>query len=816
KARAEADLREREANDAEEKAKNLLEEKLLIEAKPGITKKEKQETNDAAVAAKADAEKARTIATHAQEKWYKLACDYHSIFTVAQQKESASTTQTGIDSVRALNKLQQADQAVNNLWAEVSTLYDETERHEDDFLLQEQQKKEAEQYSIKLLAKKETDIAECFGKVQKKLEDAKKEYNRNTNESRAKAQRLYEEAGQLEESARQDYVQKMESDALAHARKRTPGAMEAWLRRVTDSEGKKTQEANRVIFKAPCKDSWTDETKRLFERLEAIEAADKKAFKIFRDEETRLNDIATIWTAIIESKRRILERAVKSYREDPTIWEMLHSEEREKYNREIREENNAREDVINANLKEAEELAEKLRQKADAAWSINWNKTAIEKAAQEAEAELAELETEEKERQDAIALANFLTKGKAQAKQTAKRAQVAREQYTKNNEEKNLWNCMASRYEHASASYCKALESLTQGNTSIALRLFKNGKQYEKGAEDIKHAINTGASENNINSLVKADISDIYHSYERLTKAVEYTTNATALLGSENQEIVDLWIEAAKISQDSADFYDKANKARTALKDEEAQYSNDIGHFAGNAADLFAQAINARLIKNEKAFDYWYQAALTTQAAGAYRAQNSYVLTRKIAFANAQSALIPFFETARAFIFDPSIQSISIVANAAESFANAVRTIRKLVLPKDDVSLEILLRIANAAHDVEYMARNDIGKIVYAMRDAHAASDNARAAAEEIPKVSGTILEEEARWAAKAADGIAIIAGDLCGWIQNQYYNRPFKPQSEEALQRYLHKHGTVLKDYQYPQTAIDLGLSKSMWSIIR
>ncbi|HLB34363.1 MAG: hypothetical protein A3F67_07080 [Verrucomicrobia bacterium RIFCSPHIGHO2_12_FULL_41_10] len=284
KARAEADSREREANNAEEKSDKLLEEKLLMDAKPGITEKKKQGANDAAVAAKADAEKARTIVTKAQEEWLQLVYDHYGIIPDDQR-----------------NSLQQADQAVNNLWIEVSTLYDETERHENDFLLQEQREKEAAQYSITLVAKRETDIAKCFKGVQQAQQAAKKQYDNSTSpNSRAEAQRLYKEVNRLELSAREAYVQIVETNALTDARKRTPGAMEAWLRRVTDSEEKKNKEANSVVFKVPCKDdSWTNETKRSLERLGAIEAADKKAFKIFQDEETRLNDIATIWTAII-------------------------------------------------------------------------------------------------------------------------------------------------------------------------------------------------------------------------------------------------------------------------------------------------------------------------------------------------------------------------------------------------------------------------------------------------------------------------------------------------------------------------------------
>ncbi|HLB33533.1 MAG TPA: hypothetical protein VJK54_04790, partial [Chthoniobacterales bacterium] len=645
KARAEADLREREAKDAEEKAKNLLEEKLLIDAKSGSTKKEKQEASDAAVVAKKDAEKARTIATQVQETWYELACDHHSVSNLAQQEESTSTTQTGINCVRTLNKLQQADQAVNNLWAEVSTLYDEGERHEDDFLLQEQREKEAAQYSITLLAKRETDIVKCFKGVQQAQQAAKKQYDSSTSHnSRAEAQRLYEEVNRLELSVREAYAQIVETDALTDARKRTPGAMEAWLRRVTDSEGKKSQEANRVVFKTPCKDNWADETKRSLERLEAIEAADKKAFKIFRDEETRLNDIATIWTAIIESKRRILERAVKSYQEDPTTWEMLHSEERGKYNREIRAENDAREDIINANFKEAEELAEKLRQKASTTWNISLNKTAVEKNAKKAEEDLTSMKDAEAERQKALRwpkltseerraeldkdkieslqleLKSKVAKASEFAKDAHKKAEAARkkadahETYTY--EGRGLKNASIS-YEHASDAWLKASEASNSGNVDIGIHLTKIAVQFQALAEQLfqiaqnkKRKIGPG-----LKSVPFAEAS-----MESLVLSIDYMTKGAK--ANNNHQIATMWKEAAERAQASAGYSSNAAQLYWLENKQEGDLWDKAVLSAKNSIDYLVSSIEymtkASEAHNKESADIWREAAERAQASANY------------------------------------------------------------------------------------------------------------------------------------------------------------------------------------------------------
>ncbi|HLB33745.1 MAG TPA: hypothetical protein VJK54_05870, partial [Chthoniobacterales bacterium] len=405
KARAEAEQQERKAKEAEEKATSLLTEKLAINAQPSATKKVKQEASDAVATAKKEAEEAKKEAKKAQEEWLLLARNHHSVTSTHHQEEKTTVNES-------IDKLKQADQAINNLWVEITNLYDEDERNEDQFLHEERIKKEGEQYQITLLAKRETDITNCFKDVKKSQQAAKKKYDSSTTlASREEAQRLYEEVDQLELNARQIYTQIAKNDALAAARKRVSGTTEAWVRRITRSEEERKKEATAVTFKAPCKDSWADENQRSLARVTAIDAADKEAFNIYQKEEARLEDIATIWKAVIEAKRRApqlrREKAAKSYAEgDPTEWETLSPEERAKYNNEIRVFNDEREEEITNNFQETKELAEKLREKADNAWRL-FSKKIAEEAAQKAENEFLKLEKAEDERQIALRLVNL-------------------------------------------------------------------------------------------------------------------------------------------------------------------------------------------------------------------------------------------------------------------------------------------------------------------------------------------------------------------------------------------------------------------------
>ncbi|HLB33164.1 MAG TPA: hypothetical protein VJK54_02900 [Chthoniobacterales bacterium] len=651
KARAEADLREREAQEAEEKAKDLLAEKLTISAKSGVKEKEKQVARDVAAMAKIAAEETRRIATQAQEEWLKLARNHHSI-TSAHYSEHE---ETGIN--ETLNNLKQADQAVNDLWIEVTNSYDKDEREIDgnQFSQEERIKKEAEQYQITLLAKREADIRECFKEVKEAQRIAKKKYDSSTAPAnRAEAKRLYEKVDQLEVNAWQSYTQIAKSDALTAARKKTPGATEAWVHRTTHSEEERKKEANAVVFKAPCKDSWADENQRSLARLTVIAGADEEAFKIYQKEETRLNDIATIWRAVIESKDRALrfrrEKAVKSYQEgDLTEWKILPPEERTKYNNELRTLNNAREEEITNNLQEAKELAEKLRQKADKSWKL-LSKTSAEKAAKKAEDELAELETQEEGRKEALRWPNLTsaeretelikeaaeklqTEARGKITQASELAKIAHKNFqeakskaqTTSGELTHLWSSIANILEKTSDYWTKANKARKAGKKILA-------DGYREAAEIAQQAADQWklVTDNPIIKGAEGDYwdtgrFDFHWVAEKLEKAIE-----AEVVGK--PEIARKYRQAAEQKVRSVEPYVKAGRAKLERKKGERRSWSDVQKRLCDAAEKLEEAIKAEVAGKPEIAQKWCEAAeqhkrsaeLSTQAARAYAEGKTY------------------------------------------------------------------------------------------------------------------------------------------------------------------------------------------------
>ncbi|HLB33831.1 MAG TPA: hypothetical protein VJK54_06305, partial [Chthoniobacterales bacterium] len=405
KARIQADELAVAAQKSEEKAASLFEEELEIKAKLGAKEKEKQDADEQTAVAKKEAASAKTAAFKAEEEWEALAMSHHNM--IAAQKEGGTAVQA------ALDKLRKSDQAVKDLWYNLTSSYAEDE-------IREQGDEEAEQQRIKkelddCKIKKIVDETSCFEGVTIARAKAKEAYLKaKTPESKEATKPLYDDVDRLELKAYQDYTERVKNDALESARKRIPGMEAVWIERMTESEKKRETKANAILFKVPCKDAWADENQRDLMHSTAIAAADEEACKTFQNEEKRLADIEALWKAVIEAKKKALitspKNAAQAYVEgDKSAWLALSAEERQAYNQEISDANEVYTTKAATIIELAEErVAQALREVEKRKYSVrdaigisNKKQLALE-ALERAEAGLAIVQAAEKERKKAL------------------------------------------------------------------------------------------------------------------------------------------------------------------------------------------------------------------------------------------------------------------------------------------------------------------------------------------------------------------------------------------------------------------------------
>ncbi|HLB34302.1 MAG TPA: hypothetical protein VJK54_08730 [Chthoniobacterales bacterium] len=260
---------------------------------------------------------------------------------------------------------------------------------------------------------------------------------------------------------------------------------------------------------------------------------------------------------------------------------MLYTEEREKYNREIREENDAREDVINANLKEAEELAEKLRQKADEVWRINWNKVAAEQAAQQAEAELAELEIEEAGRKEAIRWGCLTSVEREKELPIQAQKEAAKETYLKwirqtpqekKSQIRNLqWLSKTGFYRgeahgghlsNAASRLKKATKAKNKGNRKVATFYLLSAEQAQVSAKHCRKAAELYVSGNQAAGAVWGKVAkSVEASGDGLRDAANRLEKGAEAKSAGNPEIAALYLQSAEQEQALAEHYRKAAEA---------------------------------------------------------------------------------------------------------------------------------------------------------------------------------------------------------------------------------------------------------------
>ncbi|HLB33439.1 MAG: hypothetical protein A3F67_05880 [Verrucomicrobia bacterium RIFCSPHIGHO2_12_FULL_41_10] len=282
----------------------------------------------------------------AQKKWSSMA-DLEATVQSALQSQDSKLLEV------AKEKLKKADRAVNELWQEVGDRYQSEENPSISFRRDQISRvtQATGAYKFDLLSKKSKDLLLCFEKTEAVLRTARMEYEKGNTlsgkaqmKSRAEAKALYDQVDQCEQEALTKYADVTEHDALKAARKKIPGAKEAWEYRVEKASAALKSVQQAVASIPPnngriknSEDIWEDDSLRTIHKLTLVAEIDHKAFHVFQEEEARLLDIEKTWTIQLEAEKKAhqikREAAAKSYfKGDYSAWLALSSEERRAYN----------------------------------------------------------------------------------------------------------------------------------------------------------------------------------------------------------------------------------------------------------------------------------------------------------------------------------------------------------------------------------------------------------------------------------------------------------------------------------------------------
>ncbi|MEI6416763.1 MAG: hypothetical protein WCO92_03485, partial [Verrucomicrobiota bacterium] len=568
----------RQANEAEEQADDLLQEQARINLKDGLRSKNAKRISEEVVAAKETATTTRASATEAEEQWSSLAKNHRSVIAFYAQ---------GVEAIKAaLEKLKSSDQSVSNLWYEVISRHSDDEFKEEKDPTKEQAaiNKEATLYKTNLLTERAALITECFRKVDEELAAAKKKYERSqAPEKKEAAKLLYDAIDEQEIVAQKTYAKKSATAALKAAREKKPE--ETWEHRLTQSEKEKMTQEKIVASTPPATETWADEPQRLLARATEITESDRKACKVFGKEKKRLIDIGLLWEEIIGAKKKAdhvrRENAAQAYANgDRNAWSTFTPEEREQYDH----------DVILADKTANEEIAAAIAQAAEAAKLARAQVRMVPsalfiKAAQKAQAILSRLQDQESERQRAIEVGAWIKlspeerKAELEKRMTAARAkeeaaapysderthwhealdywQQATEADAHEEYEHFLFWKKAVEQEEASARYHhEAALSETSGSVDNAKLWRVSAQQSHILAERYAQVIPTLDSESEARRKINNADQFAYQSAINLKESAQYLRSAvtTDVTGTANADKAKLWRLAAEKTQKLSEY----------------------------------------------------------------------------------------------------------------------------------------------------------------------------------------------------------------------------------------------------------------------
>ncbi|CAM6032191.1 unnamed protein product [Sphagnum compactum] len=261
----------------------------------------------------------------AEQEWRQLAESSIMTFSTTHQ---ISQERLSLE----LEKLQEKDESINDLWKEIQILYKNTTQEEllkklGSLRTNQEQQQEIGAYKFELDWQRMNSTATLFAK-------ADEAFNKGEET----------QAATLEQQALSEYAKETRIKALEDARKKTPGARDAWKHRVERSEKKyqlaqqKAEQENIPLHQ------------KIEQRKKVLLQSDREAQQLFEEMDREYDQIEKIWIAQLQQEKRASEiatwRAAHDFiaTGDTSAWSRLSESEKRNYNSSLLKANETRDE----------------------------------------------------------------------------------------------------------------------------------------------------------------------------------------------------------------------------------------------------------------------------------------------------------------------------------------------------------------------------------------------------------------------------------------------------------------------------------------